>query len=333
MPLIIAYRNGAAVQLTDVAAVNNSVEDVRNLGLSNGQPSVLVILFRQPGGNIIDTIDGVKAELPTSAGGDAGATSTCRIAIDRSTTIRSSLHDTETTLVIAVILVTMVVFLFLRDIRATADPERRGAGFDPRHVRRDVSAGLQPRYPFADGADHRDRLRRRRRHRRAGKHLPSSRGRACRAWRRRLRGAREVGFTVLSISLSLVAVFTPILLLGGILGRLFREFTLTLSLAILISLAISLTTTPMMCALFPAPAAAPSKRSAAAGSSTGCSHGYERTLGWALDHSRLVFVIFLRCNRAQCAPDLPHSEGLLSAGRHRAPGRIAAGRSERLIPG
>ena len=175
-PLVIAYRNGAAVRLSDVAEVNDSVQDVRNLGLSNGQPSVLVILFRQPNANIIETIDSVKAELPhleAAMPADINVT----IAIDRSTTIRASLHDTEMTLVIAVILVTVVVFLFLRNFRATHDPERRGADLDLRHVRRDVSARLQPRHPFADGADHRHRLRRRRRDRRAGKHLAAHRRR------------------------------------------------------------------------------------------------------------------------------------------------------------
>jgi len=120
-PVLIAYRNGAAIRLSDVAAVNDSVEDVRNLGLSGGRPSVLVILFPQPGANIINTIDGVKAELPHLQAA-LPADMDVAIAIDRSTTIRASLHDTELTLMIAVILVTMVVFLFLRDIRATLIP-------------------------------------------------------------------------------------------------------------------------------------------------------------------------------------------------------------------
>ena len=289
MPLVIAYRNGAAVRLADVAAVNDSVEDVRNLGLSNGQPSVLVILFRQPGGNIIDTIDGVKSELPhlqAALPADMNVT----IAIDRSTTIRSSLHDTETTLLIAVILVTMVVFLFLRDIRATTIPSVAvpvsmlgtfgamyllGYSLDILSL---MALTISTGFVVDDAIVVLENVSR---------HLEAGMPRMQAA----LRGAREVGFTVLSISLSLVAVFTPILLLGGILGRLFREFTLTLSLAIMISLAISLTTTPMMCALFlrPRPAAqAPRRRTFF----ERMLHGYERTLGWALRHSGLVLVIF-----------------------------------------
>ena len=288
-PLIVAYRNGAAVQLTDVAAVNNSVEDVRNLGLSNGQPSVLVILFRQPGGNIIDTIDGVKAELPALEAAlphDINVS----IAIDRSTTIRASLRDTELTLVIAVILVTIVVFLFLGEIRATLIPSVAvpvsilgtfgamyllGYSLDILSL---MALTIATGFVVDDAIVVLENISR---------HIEAGMPRMQAA----LLGAREVGFTVLSISLSLVAVFTPILLLGGVLGRLFREFTLTLSLAIMISLAISLTTTPMMCALF-----LRSRRAEEAPRRRGLFDrmldGYERTLRWALDHSRLVLVIF-----------------------------------------
>jgi multidrug efflux pump len=288
-PLIVAYRNGAAVQLTDVAEVNNSVEDVRNLGLSNGQPSVLVILFRQPGGNIIDTIDGVKAELPTLQAA-LPADINVSIAIDRSTTIRSSLRDTETTLVIAVILVTIVVFLFLGDIRATLIPSVAvpvsilgtfgamfllGYSLDILSL---MALTIATGFVVDDAIVVLENISR---------HIEAGMSRMQAA----LLGAREVGFTVLSISLSLVAVFTPILLLGGILGRLFREFTLTLSLAIMISLGISLTTTPMMCSLF-----LRGRRVEQAQRRRGffdrMLYGYERTLGWALDHRRLVIAIF-----------------------------------------
>ena len=288
-PLIVAYRNGAAVQLTDVAAVNNSVEDVRNLGLSNGQPSVLVILFRQPGGNIIDTIDGVKAELPTLQAALPSDISVA-IAIDRSTTIRASLHDTEMTLVIAVILVTIVVFLFLGEIRATLIPSVAvpvsilgtfgamyllGYSLDILSL---MALTIATGFVVDDAIVVLENISR---------HMEAGMPRLQAA----LLGAREVGFTVLSISLSLVAVFTPILLLGGILGRLFREFTLTLSLAIMISLAISLTTTPMMCALFlrSRRAEAAPRRHTFFDRMLG---GYERTLRWALDHRRFVVVIF-----------------------------------------
>jgi multidrug efflux pump len=288
-PLVIAYRNGAAVRLSDVAAVNDSVEDLRNLGLANGQPSVLVILFRQPGANIIETIDEVKAELPhlqAAMPADVNVT----IAIDRSTTIRQSLHDTEMTLVIAITLVIIVVFLFLRNIRATLIPGVAvpisilgtfggmyllGYSLDILSL---MALTIATGFVVDDAIVVLENISR---------HLEAGMPRVQAA----LLGAREVGFTVLSISLSLIAVFVPILLMGGILGRLFREFTITLSLAILISLAISLTTTPMMCALLLRPRMtqqAPRRRTIferALGA-------YERSLGWALRHSALVMLIF-----------------------------------------
>ena len=173
-PLVIAYRNGAAVRLSDVADVQDSVEDVRNLGWSNGRPSVLVTLFRQPGANIIETIDNVKAELPhleAAMPADINVT----VAIDPSTTIRASLHDAELTLMIAVGLVTLVVYLFLVQHPRYADSEHHGADLDYRHLRRHVPSRLQPGHPLADGADHRHRLCRRRRVCGAGKHLPAHR--------------------------------------------------------------------------------------------------------------------------------------------------------------
>jgi len=287
-PLVVAYRNGAAVRLSDVGDVQDSVEDVRNLGMANGKPSVLVILSAQPGANIIETVDRVKAELPHLKAA-MPADVELNVAIDRSITIRASLHDTQITLLIAVALVTIVVFLFLGDIRATIIPSIAvpvsiigtfgamyllnysldnlslmaltiATGFvvdDAIVVLENISRHLQAGVPRVEAA---------------------------------LRGAREVGFTVLSITASLVAVFLPILLMGGILGRFFREFTLTLSLAIIISLVISLTTTPMMCALFlrpRPPAAGPSRR----GMFDLVLGGYERSLGWALRHGGLVMLI------------------------------------------
>ncbi len=288
-PLVIAYRNGAAVKLSDLADVVDSVEDVRNLGLSNGQPSVLVILFRQPGANIIDTIDSVKAALPhleAAMPADVNVT----IAIDRSTTIRQSLHDTELTLVIAIMLVTVVVYLFLRDFRATLIPSVAvpvsilgtfgamyllGYSLDILSL---MALTIATGFVVDDAIVVLENISR---------HLEAGMPRLQAA----LLGAREVGFTVLSISLSLVAVFIPILLMGGILGRLFREFTLTLSLAIVISLAISLTTTPMMCALFlrtRPPHEIPRQHSLF----ERVLEGYEHSLGWALRHSRLVLAVF-----------------------------------------
>jgi multidrug efflux pump len=288
-PLIIAYRNGAAVKLSDVATVTDSVEDVRNLGLSNGEPSVLVIVFRQPGANIIDTIDSVKAELPhleAAMPADVNVT----IAIDRSTTIRQSLRDTELTLVIAITLVTIVVYFFLRSFRATAIPSVAvpvsilgtfGAMYLLNYsldILSLMALTIATGFVVDDAIVVLENISR---------HLEAGVPRLQAA----LLGAREVGFTVLSISLSLIAVFLPILLMGGILGRLFREFTMTLSLAIMISLVISLTTTPMMCALFlraPPPHETPRRR----GLFDRVLAGYEHSLTWALRHSRVVLAIF-----------------------------------------
>jgi multidrug efflux pump len=289
-PLVIAYRNGASVRLSDVAEVTDSVEDVRNLGLSNGQPSVLVILFRQPGANIIDTIDGIKAALPhLEAAMPADVTVT--IAIDRSITIRQSLHDTEFTLAMAIVLVTLVVYLFLRDVRSTMIPfvavpvsiigtfgamYLLGYSLDVLSL---MALTIATGFVVDDAIVVLENVSR---------HLEAGMPRV----RAALIGAREVGFTVLSISLSLVAVFLPILLMGGILGRLFREFTLTLSLAILISLAISLTTTPMMCALFLRPRPAERDRERRRSFFERVLGAYERSLVWALQHRRFVLFIF-----------------------------------------
>jgi multidrug efflux pump len=288
--LVIAYRNGAAVRLADVAEVVDSVEDLRNQGLANGQPSVLVILRREPGANIIDTVDRVKALVPElRASIPAGAELT--VASDRTTTIRASLRDVELTLVIAVALVILVVFLFLRSARATVIPGVAvpisllgtlgvmyllgysidnlslmaltiATGFvvdDAIVVMENITRYVEAGVPRREAA---------------------------------LRGAAEVGFTVLSMSLSLIAVFIPILLMSGILGRLFREFAITLSVAILVSLAVSLTTTPMMCAYF-----IPDRRETRGRLSRGSERafdwlvrGYARTLDQALRHPLLVVL-------------------------------------------
>ena len=289
-PLIIAYRNGAAVRLSDVADVQEFVEDVRNLGLSNGQPSVLIILFRQPGANIIDTIDSVKAELPhleAAMPADVNVT----IAIDRSTTIRQSLTDTEFTLVLAIGLVTIVVYFFLRNMRATAIPSVAvpvsilgtfGAMYLLNYsldILSLMALTIATGFVVDDAVVVLENISR---------HIEAGVPRLQAAFL----GAREVGFTVLSISLSLIAVFLPVLLMGGILGRLFREFTMTLSLAIMISLVVSLTTTPMMCALLlrdaPPAGDVPRRRSLF----DRALAGYERSLGWALQHRRFVLFIF-----------------------------------------
>ena len=329
-PLVVAYRNGAAVQLSDVATVADSVEDVRNLGLSNGQPSVLVIVFRQPGANIIETIDSVKAALPhlqAAMPADVNVT----VAIDRSTTIRASLRDTELTLLIAITLVTLVVFVFLRNFRATLIPGIAvpisilgtfggmyllGYSLDILSL---MALTIATGFVVDDAIVVLENISR---------HLEEGMPRVQAA----LRGAQEVGFTVLSISLSLIAVFIPILLMGGILGRLFREFTVTLSIAILISLAISLTTTPMMCALWLKPREvddAPRPRTLF----DRVLSGYERSLAWALRHGGLVMLILFGavCLNVVLFSVIP--KGLFPTAGHRTPGRLAAGRSKRFVPG
>jgi multidrug efflux pump len=289
-PLVIAYRDGAAIRLSDVAEVQNSVQDVRNLGMSNGQPSVLVILYRQPNANIIETIDNVKNELPrleAAMPADMNVT----VAIDRSTTIRASLHDTELTLVMAIVLVTFVVFLFLRNVRATLIPSVAvpisilgtfgvmyllGYSLDLLSL---MALTISTGFVVDDAIVVLENISR---------HIEGGMSHRQAAFL----GTREVGFTVLSMSLSLIAVFIPILLMGGILGRLFREFTVTLSIAILVSLAISLTTTPMMCALF-LRTRAPETVERAPNLFQRLQRGYGRTLSWALRHSALALLIFI----------------------------------------
>ncbi len=289
-PLIIAYRNAAAVQLADVADVVDSVQDLRNEGRANGEPSVLVILSRQPGANIIDTVDQVKAELPqlqASLPSDVNLT----IVSDRSATIRASLADTKWTLVLAVLLVTFVVYLTLGEIRAALVPAvvvpvsiigtfggmyLLGFSLDNLSL---MALTIATGFVVDDAIVVLENIER---------HIEAGMPRRQAA----LRGAKEVGFTVVSISISLVAVFIPILLMGGIVGRLFREFTATLSLAILISMVISLTTTPMMCALILRP-----KKNARNTPRKGVFEralgAYERSLGWSLRHGLAVMLALL----------------------------------------
>jgi multidrug efflux pump len=245
-PLVIAYRNGAPVRLTDVAELRDSVENLRNLGLFNGKPAVLVILYRKPVANIIDTVDRVKALLPQLEASIPAAIKVV-LAMDRSSTIRASLHDVERTLVIAIGLVVFVVFAFLRNLRATLIPSVAvpvsligtfGAmyllGYSLNNLSLmalTISTGLV----VDDAIVVLENVTR---------YIETGTTRTEAA----LRGAREVGFTVLSMTLSLLAVFVPILFMGGIIGRMFREFAVTLSVAIVISLVVSLTTTPTMCA-------------------------------------------------------------------------------------
>jgi len=292
--LVVAYRNNAAIKLTDVGEVVDSVEDLRNAGLANGKPAVLVILYRQPGANIIDAVDAVKAELPRMAASLPGDVD-LKIALDRSKTIRTSLADTEKTLVISVGLVTLVVFLFLRNLRSAAIPSIAvpvsiigtfGAmylsGFSLDNLSL-MALTISTGFVVDDAIVVLENISRH-------MELGETRMRAA------LIGAREVGFTVISMSVSLVAVFLPILLMGSIVGRLFREFAITLSMAVMVSLFVSLTATPMMCSRFlPNPAEH--------------SHGwfyrvtergfeamqnfYRRTLAVALRHSLIVAGILV----------------------------------------
>ena len=288
-PLVVAYRNGAAVRLSDVAEVQDSVENLRNAGLSQGQPAVLVILFRQPGANIIQTVDSVKAAIPQLMAA-LPADMNLLIANDRTTTIRSSLHDTERTLLIAVGLVTLVVFLFLRNLRATLIPAiavpvsiigtfgtmyLMGYSLDNLSL---MALTVSTGFVVDDAIVVLENISR---------HIEDGMPRVQAA----LLGAKEVGFTVISISVSLIAVFLPILLMGGIVGRLFREFAVTLSLAITVSLAISLTTTPMMCALLLKPSAGqlPKRQTLF----DRAQRLYGRTLAWSLRHSLLVVIVLL----------------------------------------
>jgi multidrug efflux pump len=245
-PLLLRYQNGAAVRLGDVASVTDSVEDVRTGGLANGKPAILVILFRQPGANIIATVDRVRAVLPQLQA-SLPPTIGLSVAVDATRTIRASVRDVELTLLASLVLVVLVVFVFLRDLRTTLIPSVAvpvsligtfggmyllGYSVDNLSL---MALTIATGFVVDDAIVVIENITR---------YLEEG----MEPLQAALRGAREIGFTVLSISLSLVAVFLPILLMGGIVGRLFREFAVTLSLAITVSLAVSLTTTPMMCA-------------------------------------------------------------------------------------
>ncbi len=293
-PLIVSYHNGAAIRLSDIADVHDSVENIRAAGFVNGKPSVLVIVFRQPGANIIETVDHVRQSLPSLKASIPAAVD-LTVVLDRTTTIRASVREVERTLLISVGLVILVVFLFLRNVRATLIPSVAvpvsligtfgimylchysidnlslmaltiSTGFvvdDAIVVIENVTRYLEQGIPPMQAA---------------------------------LKGAREVGFTVLSISISLVAVFIPILLMGGIVGRLFREFAVTLSVAILVSLTVSLTTTAMMCSRL-----LKHQRPESHGRFYRSSEKvfvwvlrlYERTLAWVLRHPAFTLGVLL----------------------------------------
>ncbi|MDR3389138.1 MAG: multidrug efflux RND transporter permease subunit [Rudaea sp.] len=292
--LIVSWSNGAPVRLSDVADVTDSVQDIRNLGLFNSQPAVLIIINKQPNANIIETIDRVMALLPQLRAA-IPADIKIDVAIDRTTTIRASLHDVEVTLIIAVLLVILVVFVFLRNWRATLIPAvavpvsligtfsimyLAGYSLDILSL---MALTVATGFVVDDAVVVLENISR---HMEAG----MSRLEAV------LLGAREVGFTVLSMSLSLIAVFIPILLMGGLVGRYFREFSITLSVAILVSLVVSLTTTPMMCSrlLRHDPERKPGKFFAFSERVFNRMLAlYKRTLGWALGRPLLTMFILL----------------------------------------
>ena len=292
IPLIVAYRSGAAVRLGDVAEVVDSVQDLRNAGLSNSKPAVIVQLFRQPGANIIETADRVRAVMPQLGAALPGEID-MKVAMERTTTIRAAITEIERSLLISIALVIMVVFLFLRSWRATLIPgiavpvsligtfsAMYLCGFSLNNLSL-MALTVATGFVVDDAIVVLENVSR---------HL--EKGMA--PFKAALLGVQEVAFTVISISISLIAVFIPILMMGGIIGRLFREFAVTLSVAILISMVISLTLTPMMCARLlrkhePGTAGHLSRWSEAG--FRGVMHAYERSLGWSLRHPLLVMLV------------------------------------------
>lgn len=296
-PLIISYANGAPVRLKDVATITDSVENARNAAVFNGEPSVVLMVTRQPGANIIETVDRIKETLPALK---AYISPDIKISIasDRSITIRASLHEVEFTLVLSVVLVTLVVFFFLRDLRATLIPAvvvpvsligtfgvMYLLGFSLNNLSL-MALTIATGFVVDDAIVVLENVSR---------HIDNGVPR----FKAALLGAREVSFTVISMSLSLIAVFIPILLMGGIVGRLFREFAITLSVAILVSMVISLTATPMMCARLLRPghtAHGGPQQSKTAWSERFIAwllRSYERSLAWALRHSAITVTILL----------------------------------------
>ncbi|HXX75746.1 MAG TPA: multidrug efflux RND transporter permease subunit [Nitrospiraceae bacterium] len=294
LPLIVSYREGRAVRLSDVAAVEQSVEDLRTTGLSNGIPAVLIIINRQPGANIIETVDRVRALLPQLEASIPGSM-TLSVVVDRTPVIRASLHDVERTLAISVLLVILVVFLFLRDVRATlipcvAVPVSLISTFGVMYLFGYSLDNLSlMALTIATGFVVDDAIV-------VLENISRYREEGMAPFQAALRGAREITFTVLSMTLSLVAVFVPILFMGGMMGRLFREFAVTLSVAILVSLVVSLTTTPMMCARV-----LKSEQGRTHGRwyrfserfFEGMRGGYARSLAWVLRHPRSMLALTL----------------------------------------
>jgi multidrug efflux pump len=291
-PLVVGYKNGAAIHLSDVAQVTDSVQNIRAAGYLNGKRAVTIIVFRQPGANIIDTVDRVRAQLPIiQASIPLGIETT--IVLDRTTTIRASVSDVERTLVISIGLVIVVVFVFLRNGRATLIPGVAvpvslvgtfavmylfGYSLDNLSL---MAMTIATGFVVDDAIVVMENIAR---------HLEAG----MEPFAATLKGAEEIGFTVFTISISLIAVFIPLLLMGGIVGRLFREFAVTLSTAVFVSMIISLTTTPMMCAYL-----LKNEREEKHGRLYAASEKffdwvlsrYRGSLHWALDHPVLILLV------------------------------------------
>lgn len=294
LPLVISYKNGAAVRISDVGTAVDSVQDIRNAGSANGKPAIVLIVFKQPGSNIIKTIENVKSMLPNLRVSIPMAAD-LTVIMERTSTIKSALHDAQTNLFIAIALVIMVVLVFLREVSSAVIPSIAvpvsligtfgimylfGYSLDNLSL---MAITIATGFVVDDAIVVLENISR---------HVEEG----VDSMKAALLGVREVSFTVVSMSLSLIAVFIPILLMGGIIGRLFREFAVTLSAAILVSLVVSLTLTPMMCARL-------IKRS------EGKKHGrfyntserffnylhnhYKTSLAWALAHSRFIMLLLL----------------------------------------
>ena len=287
-PLIIAYQNNSPVRISDVGEVIESVEDLRNAGLSNTKPAVLLVIFKQPGANVISTAEQVKATLPQLKASIPAAID-MEVVLDRTTTIRASLHDVEITLVIAMILVILVTYCFLGSMRAMIIPgvavplsllgtfafmKLLGYSLDNLSL---MALTISTGFVVDDAVVVLENISR---------HLEMGKNRLQAA----LEGAKEVNFTVISMSLSLIAVFIPILLMGGLVGRLFREFAVTLSVAILISMIVSLTVTPMMCSLLLSDMKE-KKTNHFINAVERLRQHYQKSLDWSLKHTKTMLFL------------------------------------------
>ena len=293
-PLIVGYNNGAAVRLSDVADVTEGQSNIRNAGYLNGVPSITVLIFRQPGANIINTVDRVRAQLPAIEASIPQGIKT-EVVVDRTTTIRASVSDVERTLILSVVLVILVVFVFLRDWRATLIPIVAvpasligtfavmylfGFSIDNLSL---MALTISTGFVVDDAIVVMENISRLRED-----GMPPLKA--------AFQGSSEIGFTILSISMSLIAVFIPILFMAGIVGRLFREFAITLSTAIVVSMLISLTTTPMMCAYLLRDERTIQHARAYRVTEKGFAwivSVYSRSLTWVLKHPVPVLVVLL----------------------------------------